>query len=347
MNDLKVINKSTYHYDLPEELIAQSPLEKREFSRMLCYNKKTKEIQHKHFYDIINYLKKGDVLVLNNTKVIPARLFGKKEDTGANIEIFLTKRESLNEWEAISRPFKRLKLGTIIIFSDELKCEIIEKKQDGICRIKFIYQGVFETLLEKIGETPLPPYIKEKLKDKTRYQTVYSKIEGSNAAPTAGLHLTSELLSKIKQAGVEIVEVLLHVGLGTFRPVKEENILNHKMHSEYFCLNEESAQIINNAKQAGKRVIAVGTTSVRVLEACAQNGKVKAQSGQTEIFIYPGYKFQIVDCMITNFHLPESTLIMLVCAFCGTDETLNFYNEAIREKYRFFSFGDCCFFYED
>ena len=347
MNDLKVINKSTYHYDLPEELIAQSPLEKREFSRMLCYNKKTKEIQHKHFYDIINYLKKGDVLILNNTKVIPARLFGKKEDTGANIEIFLTKRESLNEWEAISRPFKRLKLGTIIIFSDELKCEIIEKKQDGICRIKFVYQGVFETLLEKFGETPLPPYIKEKLKDKTRYQTVYSKIEGSNAAPTAGLHLTSELLSKIKQAGVEIVEVLLHVGLGTFRPVKEENILNHKMHSEYFCLNEESAQIINNAKQAGKRVIAVGTTSVRVLEACAQNGKVKAQSGQTEIFIYPGYKFQIVDCMITNFHLPESTLIMLVCAFCGTDETLNFYNEAIREKYRFFSFGDCCFFYED
>ena len=347
MNDLKVTNKSTYHYDLPEELIAQSPLEKREFSRMLCYNKKTKEIQHKHFYDIINFLKKGDVLVLNNTKVIPARLFGKKEDTGANIEIFLTKRENLNEWEAISRPFKRLKLGTIIIFSDELKCEIIEKKQDGICRIKFVYQGVFETLLEKFGETPLPPYIKEKLKDKTRYQTVYSKIEGSNAAPTAGLHLTSELLSKIKQVGVQIVEVLLHVGLGTFRPVKEENILNHKMHSEYFCLNEESAQTINNAKQAGKRVIAVGTTSVRVLEACAQNGKVKAQSGQTEIFIYPGYKFQIVDCMITNFHLPESTLIMLVCAFCGTDETLNFYNEAIREKYRFFSFGDCCFFYED
>lgn len=346
MNKLDVTDKKTYYYDLPNELIAQTPLEKREFSRMLCYNKKTKEIQHKHFYDILSFLKKGDVLVLNNSKVISARLLGTKQDTGANIEIFLTKRENLNEWEAISRPFKRLKVGTVIIFSDELKCEILEKKQDGICRILFIYQGVFEPLLEKIGETPLPPYIKEKLKDKNRYQTVYSKFEGSNAAPTAGLHFTTELLSKIKQAGVEVVEVLLHVGLGTFKPVKENNILNHKMHSEFFSIDAKSAEIINNTKQAGKRIIAVGTTSVRVLETCAENGRLQAKSGQTDIFIYPGYKFQIVDCMITNFHLPESTLIMLVSAFCGIEETLGFYNEAIREKYRFFSFGDCCFLYE-
>lgn len=345
--DSDVTKKSTYNYNLPDELIAQSPLEKRDFSRMLCYNKATKEISHKHFYDILNFLKKGDVLVLNNTKVMPARLFGRKVDTGANIEILLIKRINLSDWEVVARPFKRLKNGTVLQFSDELKCEILEKQQEGICKLRFIFEGVFETLLQKLGEMPLPHYIKQKLKDSGRYQTIYSKIEGSNAAPTAGLHFTPELLSKIKQAGVEVVEVLLHVGLGTFRPVKEENILNHKMHSEYYSLDEKTAEIINKAKQAGNRVIAVGTTSVRVLESCAEKSKVKPQSGQTEIFIYPGYKFQIVDALITNFHLPESTLIMLVCAFCGIKETLAFYNEAIREKYRFFSFGDCCFIYDE
>ena len=344
---LNITEKSTYNYNLPEELIAQSPLEKRDFSRMLCYNKKTKEITHKHFYDILTYLKKGDVLVLNNTKVIPARLFGRKIDTGARIEIFLIKRINLTDWEVISRPFKRLKEGTIIKFSDELSCKVLKKEQEGVCKVRFIYAGVFENLLQKLGEVPLPPYIKQKLNNSERYQTVYSKVEGSNAAPTAGLHFTPELLEKIKQTGVEIVEVILHVGLGTFRPVKEENILNHKMHSEFFSLDEKNADIINKAKQDGRRIIAVGTTSVRVLESCAESGKVKHKSGQTEIFIYPGYKFQIVDALITNFHLPESTLLMLVCAFCGINETLSFYNEAIREKYRFFSFGDCCFIYEE
>lgn len=346
MENLDLTKLSTYKYNLPNELIAQTPLKKRDSSRMLCYNKKKKEILHKHFYDIINFLKKDDVLVINNTKVIPARIFGKKVDTGANIEILLQKRLNLNEWEVIARPFKRLKVGTKISFSNQLECEVKELCKDGICIIKFSYEGVFEQVLEKVGEMPLPPYIKSKLSDKNRYQTVYFKTEGSNAAPTAGLHLTTELLSKIKQKGVKVVEVLLHVGLGTFRPVKDDNILNHKMHSEYYNLDEESANIINNAKQNNNRIIAVGTTSVRVLETCAENGKVKAGSGQTSIFIYPGYKFQIVDCLITNFHLPESTLLMLVCAFCGIRKTLDFYNEAISEKYRFFSFGDCCFIYE-
>jgi len=347
MQNINITKKSSYNYCLPQNLIAQAPLEKRDSSRMLCFNKKTKKISHKHFFDIIDFLKNDDVLVINNTKVLSARLHGKKILTGAIIEIFLIKRLSLDKWEAMARPFKRVKENTIIEFSDKLKCEILEKKTGGICVIKFIYEGVFETLLQQVGEMPLPPYIKEKLKDKNRYQTVFSKVYGASAAPTAGLHLTQKLLTAIEQKGVKIARVLLHVGLGTFRPVSEENILNHKMHSEFFILDAETADIINTAKKNGGKVIAVGTTSVRVLETCAESGKVVAKSGETDIFIYPGYKFQITDSLITNFHLPESTLLMLVSAFCGLDETMNFYQEAINEKYRFFSFGDCCFIYED
>lgn len=340
-----ILKKSTYYYDLPEELIAQTPLEKREFSRMLVYNKQEKKIKHKHFYDIIDFLNAGDVLVLNNSRVLPARLYGTKLETGARIEILLQKRLELKTWKVIARPTKRLKIGTILQFSPKLKCEILEIKDYGECTIKFIYDGVFEEHLQAVGEMPLPPYIKEKLKNGERYQTVYSKEDGSSAAPTAGLHFTTELLEKIKQKGIKVVEVLLHVGLGTFRPVKEDNILQHEMHSEFYKLTEENAEIINSAKDNGNKIIAVGTTSVRVLETCAENGKVKAGFGETKIFIYPSYKFQIIDSLITNFHLPESTLIMLVSAFCGVEETLNFYNVAVNEKYRFFSFGDCCYIY--
>lgn len=342
-NNFDIFDKKTYYYHLPTELIAQSPLEKRDFSRMLVYDKTTNRISHNHFYDILDYLQKDDVLVLNNSRVLPARLIGTKNITNAKIEILLQKRIDINTWSVIGRPFKRLKIGTIIKFSEELKCEILEKLEYGECKVKFIYDGIFEEKLYKIGEIPLPPYIKIKLTNKERYQTIYSKIEGSSAAPTAGLHFTKELLEKIKQKGVIVVEVLLHVGLGTFRPVKEDNILNHKMHSEYYKLTKENANIINNAKKNGKKIIAVGTTSVRVLETCAKNGKVIEGFGNTDIFIYPGYKFQIVDDLITNFHLPESTLIMLVSAFCGVENTLKFYNEAVRQKYRFFSFGDCCY----
>ena len=335
--------KSTYFYNLPEQLIAQTPIEPRDHSRLLIYNRKSGEIFHKHFYNIIDYLQKGDVLVINNTRVLPARLFGYK-DTGAKIEILLQKRIDLYNWEVIARPTKRLKIGTKITFSEKLSCEVTKIGDYGCCKVKFSFEGTFEHRLSEVGTMPLPPYIHEKLKDKERYQTVYSKIEGSSAAPTAGLHFTPELLKKLKEKGIEIVEVLLHVGLGTFRPVKEENILNHEMHSEFIEMSEKNAKVINDAKKEGRRIIAVGTTSVRVLESCAKEGKILAQKGDTNIFIYPGYKFQIVDGIITNFHLPESTLIMLVSAFCGIDETLNVYKTAVNEKYRFFSFGDACFF---
>ena len=333
--------KSSYKYYLPEELIAQTPIEPRDSSRLLVYDRKTKEISHKHFYDVIDFLNAGDVLVVNNSRVLPARLYGKKEDTGANIEILLQKRLDLKHWNVIAKPFKRLKEGTKVVFSDKLACTITKKYEYGECDLEFIYDGHFEEILSEIGEAPLPPYIKKRLENKERYQTVYSKVDGSSAAPTAGLHFTEELLEKIKAKGIKIVEVLLHVGLGTFRPVKEDDILKHDMHSEYYKLTEENANIINEARRAGGKIVAVGTTSVRVLETCAdQNGVLKPAFGETKIFIYPPYKFKAVDHLITNFHLPESTLIMLVSAFCGLDETLCLYNLAVKEKYRFFSFGD-------
>jgi len=342
MTDRKFL-KSTYYYDLPEELIAQTPVEPRDSSRLLVYTRKTGEIYHKHFYDVLDYLQKGDVLVVNNSRVLPARLYGFK-DTGAKIEVLLQKRINLTDWEVISKPTKRLKIGTIITFNKDLSCEYLEIGEYGCCKVRFIFNGVFEHRLSEVGTVPLPPYIHEKLKNPERYQTVYSKIEGSSAAPTAGLHFTKELIEKIKEKGVEFVEVLLHVGLGTFRPVKEDNILEHEMHTEFIEMTENNAKIINKAKSEGRRVIAVGTTSVRVLESTAKDGQILPMKCDTNIFIYPGYKFQIVDGLITNFHLPESTLIMLVSAFCGIDETLNVYKTAVNEKYRFFSFGDACLF---
>lgn len=335
--------KSSYYYDLPEELIAQTPVEPRDSSRLLVYHRKNGQIEHKIFRNIVDYLNKGDVLVINNTRVLPARLFGYK-DTGAKIEVLLQKRIDLKNWEVIAKPFKRLSVGTKVTFSTNLSCEVVEKGDYGSCKIRFDFDGVFEDRLSEVGQMPLPPYIHEKLKNKERYQTVYSKVEGSSAAPTAGLHFTKELLTKIKDKGVEIIEVLLHVGLGTFRPVKEDNILNHEMHSEYIEMTEENANKFNRAKQEGRRIIAVGTTSVRVLESCADdNGKIVPQKRETDIFIYPSYKFKVVDALITNFHLPESTLIMLVSAFAGYDETMHIYREAVKEKYRFFSFGDAMF----
>ena len=335
--------KSSYYYELPEELIAQTPVEPRDSSRLLVYHRKNGQIEHKIFRDIVDYLNNGDVLVINNTRVLPARLFGYK-DTGAKIEVLLQKRIDLKNWEVIAKPFKRLSVGTKVTFSTNLSCEVVEKGDYGSCKIRFDFDGVFEDRLSEVGQMPLPPYIHEKLKNKERYQTVYSKVEGSSAAPTAGLHFTKELLTKIKDKGVEIIEVLLHVGLGTFRPVKEDNILNHEMHSEYIEITEENANKLNRAKQEGRRIIAVGTTSVRVLESCADdNGKIVPQKRETDIFIYPSYKFKIVDALITNFHLPESTLIMLVSAFAGYDETMHIYREAVKEKYRFFSFGDAMF----
>lgn len=335
--------KSSYYYELPEELIAQTPVEPRDSSRLLVYHRKNGQIEHKIFRDIVDYLNNGDVLVINNTRVLPARLFGYK-DTGAKIEVLLQKRIDLKNWEVIAKPFKRLSVGTKVTFSTNLSCEVVEKGDYGSCKIRFDFDGVFEDRLSEVGQMPLPPYIHEKLKNKERYQTVYSKVEGSSAAPTAGLHFTKELLTKIKDKGVEIIEVLLHVGLGTFRPVKEDNILNHEMHSEYIEMTEENANKLNRAKQEGRRIIAVGTTSVRVLESCADdNGKIVPQKRETDIFIYPSYKFKVVDALITNFHLPESTLIMLVSAFAGYDETMHIYREAVKEKYRFFSFGDAMF----
>lgn len=333
--------KSTYNYYLPEELIAQSPAEPRDSARLLVYDRKTKQIEHKIFRDIVDYLKKGDVVVLNNSRVIPARIYGVKEQTGAHIEVLLQKRINLTDWEIIAKPFKRLKIGTIVKFNDELSMQVIELLTDGVCKVKFIFDGRFEEILDRIGSMPLPPYITKKLENKEDYQTVYSKQEGSSAAPTAGLHWTDELLQKVKDKGVEVLEVMLHVGLGTFRPVKEDDIANHEMHSEYYEISEEVANRINLAKKEGRRVIACGTTSVRVLESAAVGkGLIKAHKGDTQIFIYPPYDFKIVDGLITNFHLPESTLMMLVSAFESVDEIKQIYNVAVKDKYRFFSFGD-------
>ena len=336
-----IYNTKTYYYHLPEELIAQTPAEPRDSSRLLVYNRADKSISHKIFRDVIDYLHKGDVLVINNTKVIPARLYGTKEDTGAKIEVLLLKRHDLTHWEVLMKPGKRAKVGTTIVFNDKLKL-VVEKDLDfGGKIVNFVYDGVFEKLIDEVGVMPLPPYIKNQYKDKRRYNTVYAKIDGSSAAPTAGLHFTPELLKKLEDKGVIIAKVLLHVGLGTFRPVSEENILKHDMHTEYIEIDQEACDIINKAKKEGRRVVAVGTTSVRTLESIAdENGFLKPTKMNTNIFIYPGYKFKVVEGLITNFHLPESTLIMLVSAFLGIDETLNMYNTAVSEKYRFFSFGD-------
>lgn len=337
------MNKSDFYYNLPEELIAQTPVEPRDHSRMLVYDRETGEIEHKHFYDIIDYLKAGDVLVINDTKVLPARIYGVKEGTGAKIEFLLHKRIRLDEWEVLVKPAKKATVGAVIRFSDELTATVTGYIGEGLRTVRFSYDGVFEDILSRVGEMPLPHYIHERLSDGTRYQTVYARESGSSAAPTAGLHFTPELLQKIRDKGVEVVKVLLHVGLGTFRPVKAENILDHKMHSEYYCVTPEAAAAVDKAKAEGRRVIAVGTTSVRTLESAWHDGKLNAESGETSIFIYPPYKFKAVDALITNFHLPESTLIMLVSAFMGRENALKMYECAVENKYRFFSFGDATF----
>ena len=334
-----------FYYDLPEELIAQTPIDPRDHSRLLVYDRATDTVQHKHFYDLPSFLKKGDLLVVNNTRVIPARIFGHIENHESVLEVLLLKRKDYTHWETIMKPARKARLGSVIHFCDELSAVVTEIGDYGARTIEFQFDGVFEDILDRVGNMPLPPYIKEKLADKERYQTVYSKIEGSAAAPTAGLHFTPELIQKLKDMGVEFATVLLHIGLGTFRPVKEENILDHEMHTEYYEIEEENAEKINKATREGRRVICVGTTSVRTLETVAdENGYVRAQKGDTSIFIYPGYKFKCVKALITNFHLPESTLIMLVSALVGREKTLEIYNEAVKEKYRFFSFGDACFF---
>lgn len=333
--------KSDFYYDLPPELIAQTPVEPRDSARMLFYNKSTDEIKDLHFFDIEKILQKGDVLVINNTRVINARIYA-YNDSGKKFEVLLLKRIDLSHWEALLRPARKAKIGTTLTVNSELKLTIDGiNSVDGVRTIKFEYEGILEDILDRAGEVPLPPYITAKLEDNERYQTVYNKIKGSSAAPTAGLHFTNELIERLKAKGIEFVEVLLHVGLGTFRPVKEENILDHKMHSEYYEVSKESAEKINNAIEQGRRIIAVGTTSVRVLESAADcDGKVKATNGDTDIFIYPGYEFKIVKGLITNFHLPESTLIMLVSAFLSREKVLEIYKHAVEEKYRFFSFGD-------
>ncbi|EOD00671.1 tRNA preQ1(34) S-adenosylmethionine ribosyltransferase-isomerase QueA [Caldisalinibacter kiritimatiensis] len=334
-----------FYFDLPEELIAQHPLKNRESSRLMVLDKNTGAIEHKVFADIIDYLNEGDCLVLNDTRVIPARLFGKREKTGGKVEFLLLNRLEGDKWETLVKPGRKAKIGTKIVFGDGLlKAKVIDIVEGGARIVKFEYDGIFEEVLDRLGEMPLPPYIKEKLEDKERYQTVYSKKEGSAAAPTAGLHFTNELLDKIKKKGVNIAYITLHVGLGTFRPVKVENIEEHDMHSEYYEISEEAAKLINETRENGGSVIAVGTTSTRTLESVAAgDGKVSAKKGWTDIFIYPGYKFKIVDKLITNFHLPESTLVMLVSALAGKENVLNAYNEAIEERYRFFSFGDAMF----
>ena len=337
-----------FDFYLPEELIAQSPSEIRDHSRLMVVNKKTGEIEHKHFYDIINYLKPGDVLVRNNSKVIPARLFGIKEETGAHVEVLLLKDKGNNVYECLCGNAKVIKVNTIITFGNgELKAKCIEVKDEGIREMELIYEGILFEILDKLGQMPLPPYIHQQVKDNSRYQTVYAKIEGSAAAPTAGFHFTEDLFEKIKQKGIEVLDVTLHIGLGTFRPVKVDNILDHHMHSEAFEMTEEVANKLNKAKQEGRRIIAIGTTSTRTLEAIYQKyNKFVPTRESTNIFIYPGYQFKAIDALITNFHLPKSTLIMLVSAFANKDLILKAYNEAVKEKYRFFSFGDAMFIYE-
>jgi S-adenosylmethionine:tRNA ribosyltransferase-isomerase len=339
---------SDFDYNLPEELIAQDPLEKRDNSRLMVLHKSTGDIEHKHFYDIIDYLNPGDCLVINNTKVIPARLMGIKEDTGASIEVLLLKRKEEKVWETLVKPGKKARVGARISFGDGLLTgEVIDIVEEGNRLIRFEYEGIFEEILDQLGQMPLPPYITHQLKDRNRYQTVYAKYDGSAAAPTAGLHFTEELLQRIEEKGIRIARVTLHVGLGTFRPVKEENVLEHHMHSEFYMVDEEAARIINETRAAGGRVISVGTTSTRTIEAVAdENGHVPAGSGWTDIFIYPGYQFKVIDCLITNFHLPESTLIMLVSALADRETVLHAYDVAVQERYRFFSFGDAMFILE-
>ena len=339
------MKKEDFYFDLPEELIAQDPLEDRSGSRLLVLNKETGEVEHHVFREIVNYLNEGDCLVINDTKVLPARLIGSKIGTDAKIEVLLLKRKENDVWETLVKPGKKAKVGTRISFGDGLLVgEVVDIVEEGNRLIHFEYEGIFEEILDQLGQMPLPPYITHQLEDKNRYQTVYAKHSGSAAAPTAGLHFTPELLQEIEDKGVQIARVTLHVGLGTFRPVKVDNILEHHMHSEFYQIEEEAAQKINHAKESGHRVICVGTTSCRTIESAAdENGKLHATSGWTEIFIYPGYEFKVLDCLITNFHLPESTLVMLVSALAGREHVLNAYQEAVKEKYRFFSFGDAMF----
>ena len=335
------MQKSDFYYHLPEELIAQTPIEPRDSSRLMKIDRSTGEISHDRFYNLCNYLRKGDLLVLNDSKVFPARIYGTKQLTGVPVEFLLLKASELDVWETIVRPGRRLKKGARVDFSDELTAEIIEVKDDGNRIVKFTYDGVFYDILDRIGQMPLPPYIKEKLKEKDRYNTVYCREEGSAAAPTAGLHFTQNVFDSLAKAGIDTAYVTLHVGLGTFRPVKEDNILDHKMHIERYSVPPETAEKIKECKAKGGRVISVGTTSCRTLESAAdESGMVTSGSADTGIFIYPGYKFKVIDGLITNFHLPESTLIMLVSAFLGRERTLAAYEEAIKERYRFFSFGD-------
>ena len=336
------LKTSDYYFDLPQELIAQDPLEKRDESRLLVMDKATGELEHRIFRDVLDYLEPGETLVLNNTRVIPARLLGEKEGTGAGVEILLLKRRDKDVWETLVRPGKKLKPGSRVSFGDGLlKAEILEVVEDGNRLVRFEYEGIFEEVLDRLGEMPLPPYITHKLQDKNRYQTVYAKFDGSAAAPTAGLHFTEELLQKIRDKGINIAYVTLHVGLGTFRPVKVDDVTQHHMHTEWYNVPEETAALINETHAKGKRVICVGTTSCRTIESAAdENGIVHAGADNTSIFIYPGYKFKAMDALITNFHLPESTLIMLVSAFAGRENVLRAYETAVRERYRFFSFGD-------
>lgn len=338
------LKKSDFYYDLPERLIAQTPAEPRDSARMLVYDRGTGETAHRHFYDLPDYLKRGDILVINNTRVLPARIYGHKA-TGARVELLLHKRRSLTEWEVLARPARKAEPGTELIFSDRLRAVVTGRGEDGLRTVRFSFEGVFEDLLAQVGEMPLPPYIRRKPADEDaeRYQTVYAKESGSSAAPTAGLHFTPGLMERVRAAGAEFVEVLLHVGLGTFRPVKTENVLDHKMHSEFYAVSPEAAGKLNDAKKQGRRIIAVGTTSVRVLESATDDtGEIRAGSGDTDIFIYPPYTFRSVDGLITNFHLPESTLVMLVSAFIGREKTLALYKEAVEREYRFFSYGDAC-----
>ena len=333
---------SDFYYDLPEELIAQDPLEDRTASRLLVLDRKTGAVKHKIFSDVIDYLNEGDCLVINNTRVIPARLIGEKEGTGGKVEVLLLKRRANDVWETLVKPGKKLKPGAKITFGDgRLRAEVLEVVEEGNRLVKFYYEGIFEEILDSLGEMPLPPYITHKLEDKEMYQTVYAKFDGSAAAPTAGLHFTKELLNKIEEKGIKIASITLHVGLGTFRPVKVDDVNNHHMHTEWYEVNTEAADIINETKRNGGRVICVGTTSCRTIESVADdNGYMKAKTGETDIFIYPGYKFKVMDGLITNFHLPESTLVMWVSAFAGKENVLSAYETAVKEKYRFFSFGD-------
>ena len=333
---------SDFFYELPEELIAQDPLEDRTASRLLVLDRKADKLEHKIFSDVIDYLKPGDCLVINNTRVIPARLIGEKEDTGGKVEILLLKRRENDIWESLVKPGKKLRPGARVTFGDgRLKAEILEIAEEGNRLVKFYYEGIFEEILDSLGEMPLPPYITHKLEDKEMYQTVYAKFDGSAAAPTAGLHFTNELLEKIRHKGIKIASITLHVGLGTFRPVKVEDVNNHHMHTEWYEVNKEASDIINETKKNGGRIICVGTTSCRTIESVAdENGLMSAKTGETDIFIYPGYKFKVMDGLITNFHLPESTLVMLVSAFAGKERVLSAYETAVKERYRFFSFGD-------